>query len=113
MWNWPPAFLSSSGPARPPDEELIKLAEQNKLAIELLDQGNVEACRKTLEDNTRFLSINAVQLRSESLEKDAVQNSIQLKELEGVTSNAAPGAVRSRKVGRDYELKADQQATKP
>ena len=95
------------------DVVALVASEQNKLAIELLDQGNVEACRKTLEDNTRFLSINAVQLRSESLEKDAVQNSIQLKELEGVTSNAAPGAVRSRKVGRDYELKADQQATKP
>ena len=95
------------------DVVALVASEQNKLAIELLDQGNVEACRKTLEDNTRFLSINALQLRSKSLEKDAFQNSIQLKELEGVTSNAAPGAVRSRKVARDYELKADQQSTKP
>ena len=95
------------------DVVALVASEQNKLAIELLDQGDVAACRKTLEDNMRFLSINAVQLTSESLEKDALQNSIQLKELEGVTSNAAPGAVRSRKVGRDYELKADQQATKP
>lgn len=95
------------------DVVALVASEQNKLAIELLDQGDVAACRKTLEDNMRFLSINAVQLRSESLEKDALQNSIQLKELEGVTSNAAPGAVRSRKVGRDYELKADQQAPKP
>ena len=84
--------------------------EQNKLAVELLDQGDLAACRKTLEDNTRFLSINAVQLESESLEKDALSNSAQLKQLEGATSNEARGAVLSRKAARDYQLKADQQA---
>ena len=94
------------------DVVALVASEQNKLAVELLDQGDIEACRRTLEENTRFLSINAQVLGSKSLEEDALANDEQLKQLRGVTSNSARGAVLSRKAARDYEFKADQQAPK-
>ncbi len=92
------------------DVVALVASEQNKLATQLLDQGDIEGCRKCLEENARFLSINAVQLSSESLGLDAIRNSGQLKQLDGVSSNAAPGAVRARKDFRDYQLEKDQQA---
>jgi len=98
------------------DVVALVASEQNKLATDLLDQGDIEACRKTLMSNAAFLSENSLLLESKSLETFAESNRIQLKQLEGVNSNAAPGAVMSRKAQRDYQLKIDQQApsaTKP
>jgi hypothetical protein len=54
-----------------------------------------------------------VQLVCPSLETSAEWNRVQLKQLEDVTSNAAPGAVTSRKFQRDYQLKVDAQAELP
>ena len=91
-------------------------SEQNKLATQLLDQGDLAACRKTLSENARFLKTNAATLACPSLDRFADVNLLQLEQLEGASSNGAPGAVLSRKAQRDYQLKADQQApsaTKP
>jgi Ca-activated chloride channel family protein len=85
-------------------------SEQNKIATEMLDQGNLAECRKVLKDNAAFLSTNSVLLQCPSLESYAESNRIQLKRLEGVESKFAPGAVSSRKIQRDYQLKIDQQA---
>jgi len=98
------------------DVVALVASEQNKLATDLLDQGDIEACRKALMSNAVFLSKNSVLLESKSLEDFAESNRDQLERLKGVNSNAAPGAVMSRKAQRDYQLKIDQQApsaTKP
>ncbi len=92
------------------DVVALVASEQNKLATELLDQGNLAACRKTLMDNATFLSTNSVLLQCDSLESFAETNRAQLKQLEGINSNSAQGAVISRKAQRDYQLKVDQQA---
>ena len=75
-----------------------------------LDQGDIEACRKTLEENASYLSENGLTLKCDALEIFAETNRAQLKRLEGITSNAAPAAVLSRKVQRDSQLKVEQQA---
>ena len=84
--------------------------EQNKLATRFLDLGDIAACRKTLEGNAAFLSTNGVDLKCPSLETFAETNRVQLKQLEGISSNGAPAAVTSRKAQRDYQLKIEQQA---
>jgi hypothetical protein len=84
--------------------------ERNKLATQFLDQGDIEACRKTLQDNALYLSENGIALKCDTLEIFAETNRAQLKRLEGITSNAAPAAVLSRKVQRDSQLKVEQQA---
>jgi Ca-activated chloride channel family protein len=95
------------------DVVALVASEQNKLATDLLDRGELEACRQVLRTNAYFLSSNAVQLVCPSLETSAEWNRVQLKQLEDVTSNAAPGAVTSRKFQRDYQLKVDAQAELP
>ena len=84
--------------------------ERNKLATQFLDQGDIEACRKTLQENASYLSENGAELKIDALEIFAETNREQLKRLEGITSNAAPAAVLSRKVQRDSQLKVEQQA---
>lgn len=85
-------------------------SEQNKLATDLLDQGDILGCRELLKKNADFLNSNSRNLKSESLLRYAETNEAQLKQLEGVTTNSAPGAVRFRKSARDYQIKVDQQA---
>ena len=84
--------------------------ERNKLATQFLDQGDIEACRKTLQENAFYLSENGVALKNDALEIFAETNRAQLKRLEGITSNGAPAAVLSRKIQRDSQLKVEQQA---
>ena len=84
--------------------------ERNKLATQYLDQGDIEACRRTLQENAFYLSEKGAELKNDALELFAEENRAQLRRLEGVTSNAAPGAVLSRKVQRDSQLKVEQQA---
>lgn len=92
------------------DVVALVASEQNKLATTLLDQGDIAGCRKTLMDNAAFLSTNSAVLKCPTLETFAEFNRDQLKNLEGVNSNAAPGAVTSRKAQRVYQLGVDQQA---
>lgn len=87
--------------------------ERNKLATQFLDQGDIEACRRTLQENASYLSTNGAELKNDALEVFAETNRAQLKRLEGITSNAAPGAVLSRKIQRDGQLKLEQQAPSP
>lgn len=84
--------------------------ERNKLATQFLDQGDIEACRRTLQENAFYLSENGAELKNEALEIFAETNRSQLKRLEGITSNAAPAAVLLRKGQRDSQLKVEQQA---
>ncbi len=92
------------------DVVALVASEQSKLATDLLDSGNLEACRKKLSDNAFFLSTNATALQCESLEKLADFNRIQAKQLEGISSNGAPAAVSARKLQRAYQNATDQQA---
>jgi Ca-activated chloride channel family protein len=84
--------------------------ERNKLATQFLDQGDIEACRRTLQENASYLSENGAELNVDALEIFAETNRSQLKRLEGITSNGAPAAVLSRKIQRDSQLKVEQQA---
>lgn len=106
----PDAVAASLDKAVMADVVSLVASEQNKLATELLDRGDLAGCRAILKDNADFLSTNSVQLLCPSLETSAQWNRAQLKQLEDVTSNTAPGALNSRKAQRDYQLKADQQA---
>lgn len=85
-------------------------SEQNKLATTYLDAGDLESCRRTLKENVEFLNDNYRSLGKNVLKEHALSNSIQLKALEGVDSNAAPAAGMARKLGREYQIQADQQA---
>lgn len=92
------------------DVVALVASEQNKLATNLLDEGNLAECRKMLKENADFLSINSQLLSSPSLESQAASNRRQLEQLEGVESKAAPGAVSARKAARAYQLGVDSQA---
>ncbi len=84
-------------------------SEQNKLATTYLDAGDLESCRRTLKENVDFLQSNYLSLGKDVLKEHADMNSIQLKQLEGVDSKAAPAAGVARKFGRAYQNAADQQ----
>lgn len=84
--------------------------ERNKLATQFLDQGDIESCRRTLQENAFYLSTNGAELKCDALEIFAETNRVQLKRLEGINSNADPAAVVSRKFQRDGQLKVEQQA---
>ncbi|MFO0975353.1 MAG: VWA domain-containing protein [Planctomycetaceae bacterium] len=84
-------------------------SEQNKLATQLLDQGDIEGCRAMLVKNREFLAWYARELECEKLEESARQNGRQLDALDGVKSNDAPAALLSRKGMRSYQFNTDAQ----
>ena len=88
-------------------------SEQNKIATELLDRGDLEACRKSLEQNALFLNTNADAYKSPALKELAESNLDQLSRLKGVTSNAAPAALGARKGMRELQIKSDSQQAEP
>lgn len=83
--------------------------EQNKMATQLLDQGDVEGCRAMLIRNRQFLAAYAEELQCQKLEESARLNSLQLDALNGVKSSDAPAALISRKGMRERQFRADQQ----
>lgn len=86
-------------------------SEQNKLATVHLDAGDLEACRTVLNDNIKYLEINAFLCPPSDTKLAQLKswNADQLRRLEGVTSNAAPAANAARKSLRLYQNVVDQQ----
>ncbi|MDA1229484.1 MAG: VWA domain-containing protein [Planctomycetota bacterium] len=95
------------------DVVALVASEQNKMATDLLDRGDLEGCRRSLEENALFLNTNADAYNCPSLKELAELNLDQLKGLSDVTSNAAPAAARARKSMRGYQIESDSQQVKP
>jgi len=95
------------------DVVALVASEQNKMATDLLDRGDILGCRKSLEENALFLNANAVAYESESLKELAKSNLDQLGRLKDVTSNAAPEAKSARKIMRFLQSETDSQQSKP
>ena len=94
------------------DVVALVASEQNKLATEFLDRGDLERCRKSLEENAKFLNANADAYKSPSLKELADSNLEQLEQLKEVTSNAAPSALSVRKSMRYDQNAIDSQQSK-
>lgn len=84
-------------------------SEKNKLATQLLDQGDLLGCRRVLMENSLYLQSNGTLLNSDSLTDLSISNGLQLKALEGAASPQAPGAVTARKNMRALQINVDQQ----
>ena len=86
-------------------------SEQNKLATKYLDEGNLLKCRQVLKENVDYLNINAMLCPTDSvrLKELAVQNTFQLEQLQGVTSNRDAKANLARKSFRYYQNSVDVQ----
>ena len=95
------------------DVVALVASEQNKLATGLLDIGDIEGCRKSLESNAIFLNDNADKLACPSLKELADSNLDQLKRLKDINSNGAPAALNARKSMRSYQNESDNQQSKP
>ncbi|MCA9010619.1 MAG: VWA domain-containing protein [Planctomycetaceae bacterium] len=94
------------------DVVALVASEQNKLATDLLDRGDIMGCRKSLEANALFLDLNAEKFESETLNELARENRDQVQRLQGVTSNSAPAAQSARKSMRGYQYESDSQQSK-
>ncbi len=94
------------------DVVALVASEQNKLATEFLDRGDLERCRKSLEENAKFLNANADAYKSPSLKELADSNLEQLEQLKEVTSNGAPSALSVRKSMRYDQNAIDSQQSK-
>ena len=88
-------------------------SEQNKIATDLLDRGNLEECRKSLEKNAEFLNTSADAYKSPALKELAESNLDQLKRLKDATSNTDPAALGARKGMRYYQNSSDSQQVSP
>ena len=95
------------------DVVALVASEQNKIATDLLDLGDLKACRESLEKNALFPNSNADAYKSPALKELAESNLDQLKRLKDVTSNDAPAAQGARKGMRDYQNKSDSQQVLP
>ncbi len=89
-------------------------SEKNKLATQLLDQGDLVGCRRILSDNSMYLKENGLLLESPKLDMFFQENFRQLKALEGAAAPSAPGAVSARKGMRFIQNAAEfQQEVRP
>jgi Ca-activated chloride channel family protein len=77
--------------------------DQNKLATDLRDQGDIEGARRVLLENSRYLGENAVKYNVDYLQLRCADNLDQAKKLDG------PEWARSRKAMREQQLTDDLQ----
>ncbi len=94
------------------DVVALVASEQNKLATDLLDRGDLEGCRKSLEENALFLNTNSDAYKAPSLKELADSNLEQLQRLKKADSKDAPAALSARKSMRGYQIESDSQQTK-
>lgn len=95
------------------DVVALVASEQNKIATDLLDRGDLEECRRSLEQNAVFLNTHADAYKSPALKELAESNLDQLKRLKDATSNADPAALGARKGMRNYQNRTDSQQAVP
>ncbi len=89
-------------------------SEQSKIATKYLDAGDLMKCREVLKGNVDFLQINSYLCPTDDRLKSLANiNEVQLKQLEGVTSNSAPAANEFRKGQRALSFSLDQQQAIP
>jgi Ca-activated chloride channel homolog len=94
------------------DVVALVASEQNKMATDLLDRGDILGCRTSLEKNALFLETNADKYNLPELKQLGRSNRLQLERLKDVTSNAAPEAKNARKEMRRYQYESDSQQSK-
>lgn len=94
------------------DVVALVASEQNKLATEFLDRGDLERCRKSLEENAVFLNNNADMYKAPSLKALADSNLDQLERLKAADTKDAPAALSARKSMRGYQIESDSQQSK-
>lgn len=89
-------------------EDVVALVanEQNKLATDYLDAGDIMKCREVLTTNSFFLKDNADLLGSEKLRGYYLGNGVQLKRLEEGDATGSRKAMR----GLQQEVEAQQKA---
>ena len=95
------------------DVVALVASEQNKLATEFLDRGDLERCRRSLEENAVFLNNNADMYKAPALKALADSNLDQLERLKAADSKDAPAALSARKSMRGYQNESDSQQSKP
>ena len=89
-------------------------SEQSKLATRFLDEGEIMKCREVLQSNVDFLTVNAALCPTDDrLQELSKQNGLQLKSLDGVTSNRDMRANAFRKSQRALSYSVDQQLELP
>ncbi len=80
-------------------------AEQNRLAMQLRDQGKIDEARQLLISNRDYLMDNSLRYNDEQLRLDSLTN-------EGTAQNLDPeNWKRQRKVVKEYQFKVKQQST--
>jgi Ca-activated chloride channel family protein len=84
-------------------------SEENKLATQLLDVGDILGCRDVLKRNSAWLEENAVQLKSAKLRALSATNRLQLEQLQDVDTPADARANSARKAMRAYQIGVDNQ----
>ena len=94
------------------DVVALVASEQNKLATDLLDRGDLAGCRLSLEKNAAFLNLNADAYKCPTLKELADSNLDQLQRLRQADSKDAPAALSARKAMRGYQIETDSQQSK-
>ena len=94
------------------DVVALVASEQNKLATDLLDRGDLAGCRLSLEKNAAFLNLNADAYKCPTLKELADSNLDQLQRLQQADSKDAPAALSARKAMRGYQIETDSQQSK-
>ena len=89
------------------DVVALVASEQNKLATDLLDRGDLAGCRLSLEKNAAFLNLNADAYKCPTLKELADSNLDQLQRLQQADSKDAPAALSARKAMRGYQIETD------
>lgn len=87
-------------------------SEQNKLATQYLDEGNLRECKEVLGKNVRFLQLNSMRCApadAKRLNELASQNIYQLSQIELAKDKNAPSANLARKSFRGYQSEVDLQ----
>lgn len=95
-------------------EDVVALVanEQNKLATDYLDAGDLLNCRRTLTRNNAFLQENAVRLDSERLRTISLGNQDQLRSIEENKANAARKGMRYLQNAIDAQQRLEPQGNR-
>ncbi len=90
-------------------EDVVALVanEQNKLATDFLDKGDLLKCRETLATNGIFLLENAELLKSERLRELGSLNDLQEAQVEFNDVNRARKSMRATQIQTDYQQRLE------
>ena len=88
-------------------EDVVVLVanDQNKLATDFLDRGNIEKCREFLCTNREFLITNANKLDSERLREQVDWNASQIQQVDAKELNRARKSMVAGQYKNDFQQK--------